>query len=910
MPQRSAIILALLCVAVPAAAQSVVRDDFEGPEPTLHEAGGDGSYKIEVHRRVPQGAHSGRWCEQLKIVGNNGTYVFLSHPIADARVIGELAPSVWLKADRPGLQIVARVVLPRSKHPRTLEPLTTLIRGAAYKQVGVWQQLRIDNLPRQLEAQVRVLRIQFGPQVDPREAYVDRILLNVYGGPGTTNVWIDDLEVAGVVAPEQAGDIAERRADQSGPLLLPPTATAIRPGGASAPRVELRSRLLLVDGKPFFPRVIDYRGEPLARLKAVGFNAVRVTQPPTPELLAEAASEGLWLVAPPPPVGQLEPRADNTDAVKIGTQFDPVLAWDLGSGLASRDLPATKHWSELVQDADPRERPLVCDADSDLANYTQYVKLLLARREPLGTTSQLNQYAPWLRERAQLARAGTPLWATIQTEPLPQLVEQIRLLAPERTAPSGLQESQIRTLVHAALASRSRGLCFTSNSRLDSDDLATQRRAAILELINLELQLIERWPAAGSSSPNANTNAPHATGAVLKTDRSRLLLPIVASPNSQFAQSNPATPAVRFLVSGVPEGDDAYELSLTSFRPLKSQRVPGGTQVELGEADRDSLVVFTQDQVVIHNLKDTLAKIAPRAAQLARDVANAELVLVEGTEYRLAELGQAAKATGPKRLKAQNDLRQCESLLKTDVPKAYYQARHAQQFLREIQRAHWDRAAPTTAWPLADPFTANFATLPEHYRFANEMASATHSANRLPEGNFEDLDAMSRAGWKHFQHRQERITTAVELSPQAAHSGRAGLLLRAVANDPENKPGVVETPPLWVTSAPVNVHEGDLLHIQGWLRIAQPITGSVDGLLVIDTLSGEALAQRVVSTDDWRQFSLFRCAPRSGPMAVTFALSGLGEAWIDDVTIQLVTRASPPQQAQTTPPPAAAAAGR
>ena len=143
----------------------------------------------------------------------------------------------------------------------------------------------------------------------------------------------------------------------------------------------------------------------------------------------------------------------------------------------------------------------------------------------------------------------------------------------------------------------------------------------------------------------------------------------------------------------------------------------------------------------------------------------------------------------------------------------------------------------------------------------------------------------------------------MDLSPQAAHSGRAGLSLRAVADDPENKPSVVETPPLWVTSAPVNVHEGDLVHIQGWLRIAQPITGSVDGLLVIDTLSGEALAQRVVSTDEWRQFSLFRCAPRSGPMAVTFALSGLGEAWIDDVTIQLVTRASPPQQAQTTPTP-------
>jgi hypothetical protein len=37
-------------------------------------------------------------------------------------------------------------------------------------------------------------------------------------------------------------------------------------------------------------------------------------------------------------------------------------------------------------------------------------------------------------------------------------------------------------------------------------------------------------------------------------------------------------------------------------------------------------------------------------------------------------------------------------------------------------------------------------------------------------------------------------------------------------------------------------------------------------------------------------------------MSVTFALSGLGEAWIDDVSIQVVerNRATQPQQAQNT----------
>ena len=92
-----------------------------------------------------------------------------------------------------------------------------------------------------------------------------------------------------------------------------------------------------------------------------------------------------------------------------------------------------------------------------------------------------------------------------------------------------------------------------------------------------------------------------------------------------------------------------------------------------------------------------------------------------------------------------------------------------------------------------------------------------------------------------------------------------------------------------------------MLVLQGWVRITQPIVGSVDGLLLIDSLSGEALAQRVNTTDVWRQFTMYRAAPRSGPMNLTFALTGMGEVWIDDVTIQVIKRGGQPQQARQSP---------
>ena len=62
--------------------------------------------------------------------------------------------------------------------------------------------------------------------------------------------------------------------------------------------------------------------------------------------------------------------------------------------------------------------------------------------------------------------------------------------------------------------------------------------------------------------------------------------------------------------------------------------------------------------------------------------------------------------------------------------------------------------------------------------------------------------------------------------------------------------------------------------------------------MVVDSFAGEALADRIGQTNGWRQFALYRVAPQSGPMCVTFALSGLGEAWLDDVAIQVVEGAA------------------
>ena len=121
-------------------------------------------------------------------------------------------------------------------------------------------------------------------------------------------------------------------------------------------------------------------------------------------------------------------------------------------------------------------------------------------------------------------------------------------------------------------------------------------------------------------------------------------------------------------------------------------------------------------------------------------------------------------------------------------------------------------------------------------------------ANRLPGGDFENLEMMVRDGWRHFQHVTPGIQTAADLVPDAAHSGRLGLRLTARADNPENPPAIIEMPPLWVTSPAVPVLAGQIVRIHGWVNVPAAIIGSVDGLLVVESLTGEEMALRLDKT--------------------------------------------------------------
>ncbi len=57
---------------------------------------------------------------------------------------------------------------------------------------------------------------------------------------------------------------------------------------------------------------------------------------------------------------------------------------------------------------------------------------------------------------------------------------------------------------------------------------------------------------------------------------------------------------------------------------------------------------------------------------------------------------------------------------------------------------------------------------------------------------------------------------------------------------------------------------------------------------MFDSVGGPDLGDRIRLTRGWREFTLYRAAGENGNVTVTFALTGLGEAWVDDLSVSLL----------------------
>ena len=547
-------------------------------------------------------------------------------------------------------------------------------------------------------------------------------------------------------------------------------------------------------------------------------------------------------------------------------------------------------------------RPILCAPQTDLRAYSREVNLLSFSRRPLGTTLSLANYGSWLRDRPRLARPGTPFWTCVQTQ-LPAATRDQQLFFSDFRALAAADNEGIRLLTYLALTSGARGIEFQTETPLTS---APRSLLANLAVLNAELDLVEPWAAAGGLVTTASSSDSKFIGFSLQTEKARLLVVMRLAPDSQYVPQPQVAGPASIVVPGVPESHYVRELTPVGLRPLNHRRVAGGTQISFDDFQLAALVLITPDDVVINTIERRLSATTLRAADSEHDLATESLAELTAVERLLPRRANESPVALEWLRKARTQIAEADQdMAANHRSEAFLAARQALGPLEQFKRLRWEQAVTGDHLLPASPspFTAAFDTLPAHWRLLDELHASHEGPNRLPGGDCENLQAMLAAGWKHFEHLQSDLRGTVELSAANAHTGQSSLHLKVQPADPEDPPALVETPPEMVVTAPVPVRRGELLVIRGFVRIPKAIDGSVDSLAVIDSIGGEGLAQRIGPTKGWQPFVLYRVAPSDGPVTVTFALTGLGEAWLDDVTIQSISRMPNAQ-----PAPAAAIA--
>ena len=902
------LIVVLLAVAdfvvySPLVVASSFIDQCEKPETAWSISPESTSCQVLSHERTNTAARTGQMGEQFLIDAPISTQLQIQTPIGPAEVIDEFSAELWMRANRSNIRMAVRVKLPHFIASDTRRPVEVLVTGLSSRDINRWQRLSVNNISSGLKEQLPALHAQYGPHGSLSGAVITHLVLELYSGPGSYDISLDDVRADGVILRNDMNDRIHRDLSVQTASGIEPKTLVDNPAPVSTdPLSGLNRGVMEVDGLPFFPRVIDHNGESLQSIAALGFNCVRVREPASGAFLEEARRANVWIICPPPQLPDVDIQNPG-DMPIFSSNWNRILMWDMGSGLTQDNIQELTERSRRVRACDQRSgRPIIVSADSGLRSISRHVDMVIARRTVLGTSLELNDFQTWLKERPRLMRPGTPLLVNLSTEIDAKTARQAAALSGIGGSGLTVDPESLSLAAMTAVAAGARGIFFRSTRRIDGNDPESQTRALAVQAINLKLKLLEPWAAAGRFTAVGQTSDPEVQTAVLEAARARLLLAWRSVQGAQIVARhyhgdipNDETP-LTLLVPGVPEAHQAWEVSASGLKPLKTRRVTGGVSVTLNTFHAQAMVLFSGEPGVTAHMQEKIRELAPLTLASCRALTGN--ILSTGSSL-LGRLPPTALGTLPATsmlATAQNEALEAEALLTTDPANAILKFQRAIAIGSQLERLTWERGILATGSMVASPLSTSDATLAEHWRFINALGSTTRSQSLLQGGSMDTLEELSENGWRHFAIEDSLVQTHVEITRSNPFAGSACLTIEAAARNASEPPVVLETPPAWITTPPLKAPPGKLVEIEARVNIDAPIQASVDGLLVFDSFGGPALAERVGQTNGWQRLVLYRIAPAdtSIPLTVTFAMTGLGSAKLDDVFIRVLERTGTP----------------
>ena len=957
----ASVILGVGFALVPVRAEQIHRHSFSGRSTAF--VRGDANVKVEEleHDISTLSFKSQPSSEHIKFTAEAGTgdsaFIYYYYDTPPAPISELLTAGVWVKATKSGIQLRARVIFPKEPDPANPQlPLTTLIVGKTYEKSRNWEKLTLEDVPEILGKHLPVLQAKIGRAVNTTDAYIDRLVLNLYTGPGTVDVCVDDLDIGPVKTPDRADG-----SNAGVPVGRPKTSTL--PAGAHGRLVEQRGGTIMVDGKRVLFRAIRHSGTPLYVLKQAGFDSLWLPSTAAPALLDEAAREG-WMVIPSVPLTTAQANdeaAMNRDADELSQELRKfsgvdVLYWDLGGARTAEQADRVFQINEAIRSQDPR-RPRGADLWDGFQAYSHFLDVVGAHRWPLFTSLEMTKYRDWLVQRKTLTADRSTYWTWIQNHLPDWYITTVmgKSLTDEFTEPIGPHPEQVRLMAYIALASGCRGLGFWSD-RFLADSHQGRDRLQGMALLNAEIDMISPSLLAARERPQwLKTSDPNVKAVWLRGDKGSVLLPIWLGPNMQFVPDQASVLSLKINVPLVADGADPWRISPAGVECLANQmkKVVGGTELTIPDFDTVTPIVFTSDRAgLVVWWQDYVRKYGRLAARWALDMAAVEYGKVYTTHQRLLAMGQQSREANRLFAEAARFHEEARRNFASELYyKSYQGALRALRPLRVLMTDHWRQATITLDTPTASPYAVSFFTLPKHWELFRELQNRHAGENLLPGGDFElgghipDAGARVDAlpGWSARFGSVDRVDVGAGIInakrfeekaiPREAPEPIKGIyapsreihpldegytrptpklgqsLLRLEVRWPEefDKDGKVvdrthiplEKTFLAVDSPPVRLPPGTFVLVSGWIKIADEIKGSADGVLFYDDAGGEPLGVRLTLQREWKQFHLYRVVPPSGQISVTIALTGVGTAYIDNVAIEPMIPNEPPPAANT-----------
>lgn len=675
----------------PEVGPSALRDGFETPGVAWRREHTDTTINLLAHDRSDRAAYDGKQSEHFQFEAEPGSAFYVSYPLPDVPVTEAMNVALHVKANRAGARLFVRVVLPKDVDPETRAASFVLVPGTIFDRVDRWQRLEVSHLPPLVEEQARVLRVSSRRPVSLEGAYVDCVVVNLMGGQGGAEVFLDDLSVGPVPAELVAAWTPPGEAPAAAPAIPEANPAATPPpvvDAGSRPRYERirldRNRLSRMGDDSrrhdWVPVGIEAPGADVTELRRYGFDVLVDAVDADRARLQEAVDRGFELVPrlpqPRPGEGIDAALADVRDFPFAESTAFWMVGRDLGRNremqVREEELVRTRKLIRAIHDLPPTSSRLtIGEVRGDLPLYARSPMNLDAIAIPTNhwaAAQDQKEFSRFLIQRRELtarANVGQMFWAMIPAAASPALQTAIWGEAPPPAwgVPRPLPE-HLRTMTYLALAAGYRGLIFQG----DADLTRPAGRSLLSEaaLLNMEVDLVEAMLAQGTDPipmykvydpwpselpppgslpsskvrliPEYKPKPYHMAAGIKAKGRGTLLL---LSDYYDHVQYQPYQMAARdlWIKTALTQGVEAFEISPGGVEFLEHKRDSGGMFITVNEFDTSAMILCTSDMALKDRIEAAILRARPTAVQLAIEQAEAMIQQVAEINGRLAADG-------------------------------------------------------------------------------------------------------------------------------------------------------------------------------------------------------------------------------------------------------------------------------